>query len=319
MFGGSLQAERVQVQLLGLAGSLGCVEVLGTDTLRFLREKVAEQCGIPAFEQQLIHGTQVVEEIYGTLDHEQLRTLFRTAGRSLTLTVVRVATPVVAEDLIHRKVAQLLKAASSESLETLMARFNEEVKLHNGEQLQLALRMIFARARMDPNHVQVYVDILRSLYPHYQALPPASPGDRPLRFRQLLADLLQEDYRAFRTASTQAVASQQLPQILCFMKFLGLLYVKELTSERVLGSFFNVLLRAGDVTPPKHVICCLCELLRSCGHAMEGQPLLLSVISRLTELQTRPDASPGIVNLIQDLLNLRAHRWVRGEAGRPAA
>lgn len=315
-----LEDRRVQVQLSGLSGSLGVVEASATDTLGSLREKIAEQCDIPVFEQQLVLGTNVVEERYGSLEGEQLQKLFPTAESSLNLTVLRVVTPASVEDLVRRKTAQLLMTVSAENFETLMGRFHDEVVLESGEHLEIAVGMIGGKARVDL--VQVYVDILSSLHRRYPVFPPTAPGERPVTLKGLLLIPLQFEFEQLmisgQFASTQALApeDQSLQSMLSLVKLVGLLHVGKLVPVKLVAQLGSALLAgdSGEDSPPEHCIHCACAMLQSCGFEVEqrqdGQILMRSFMSRFKELQRHPGYSQEIVSMMQGLVDLQANQWV---------
>lgn len=284
------------------------MEVLATETLGGLRKKIAEQCGMPAFEQQLVCGTDVVEERYGTLDDEPLQKILPMAGGVCTVTVVRVVTPVSVEDLVRRKTAQLLVTGCPRSLE----KFHAEVVLQSPEHLELVFGIIAEKASQDPFTSRLYIDILHSLHLHYPEFPPPSPGDRPVSFKGLLHKFILDRVRNQATGR----AAERLKITHSFMKLVGLILEEQLAVLFLLSQLSYVLIGALDTQiPPQHLIHCFCTLLESCGRAMEercnGGRLVSFLTFRLRELQEFPGYSSETIDMIEDLVQLQANQWVR--------
>lgn len=218
-----------------------------------------------------------------------------------------------------------------ENLKTIVAQL-AQIDLKRRQDLELVIRIIFEKALAEPHWCETYADMVFLLRDKYPEFPPETEGEPVQTFTRMLLDICQATFESFPSSfepSPEAKKNmdeedlckiiREKLRMLANMKFIGNLFLRQLLGVRVIGQVVYALIGMSASPPEDHKIECVCELLHTIGHELDGQKhgrqLLLEFIARLLELKrlTTTDGKPYYSKRtqfqIQELLDLRKNSW----------
>eukprot|EP00931_Biecheleriopsis_adriatica_P067380 TRINITY_DN4152_c0_g2_i1.p1 TRINITY_DN4152_c0_g2~~TRINITY_DN4152_c0_g2_i1.p1 ORF type:complete len:496 (-),score=133.74 TRINITY_DN4152_c0_g2_i1:23-1510(-) len=234
---------------------------------------------------------------------------------------------------LRRTVQGLLNKICPENVASIVHKI-AAVEVHNIEDLETIIELIFKKAISEPHYCATYADLvfsLKTVYPEF----PSQEGGRPLTLKSLVLNICQNEFEELLASADlsdeekahcdeeelEMNRHKRKERMRANMKFIGHLFLRQLLSAKVIGSVICelVLCEQAEELPEEHALDCACELITAIGYTLEALPVgklaLKMACDRLKDLKGKVASngktaySKRIQFMIQDLLDTRAAGW----------
>lgn len=223
----------------------------------------------------------------------------------------------------------ILNRMTLEKFELLYAQL-KEIGINDLETLDGVIRLVFDKAVSEPHFCTLYANLCSRLAGDMPSFSN-NDGSQQISFRRLLLDKCQEEFEGKHSFSLEPkVDPLELEELemktkrksLGNVKFIGELYKERMLPEKIMHECIKKLLTDMD-NPSEEDIESLCKLITTVGESLDHpsaklRHMMEEYFDKIRNLTTNIKLASRLKFMLQDLLDLRANKWMTRKKSKEA-
>eukprot|EP01102_Stenamoeba_stenopodia_P005462 TRINITY_DN1613_c0_g1_i1.p1 TRINITY_DN1613_c0_g1~~TRINITY_DN1613_c0_g1_i1.p1 ORF type:complete len:1150 (+),score=239.88 TRINITY_DN1613_c0_g1_i1:98-3547(+) len=225
-------------------------------------------------------------------------------------------------ELILRKARSLLNKLTLEKFDSLSNQLLN-IGINNVDVLRGLIGLVFEKALAEPHFSGMYADLCVKMSEKSLEFvdPNAANTEQKQTFRRILLNRCQEEFEVkpqppppdATDLEKEEFEFKRKRKMLGNIKFIGELYKRKMLTEMIMHQCIKLLLSGDIKNPSPDNIESLCVLMKKIGKIIDhskAEPYMKEYFQRIKELSTNKNLESRIRFMLEDVIELRANKWV---------